>query len=107
MCCPTAQPKLEETGPFGYIKRTTKYDAEFTPDGSDSVTYRSWTVFDAVSLGAFRIGYRVSETLFLQPISSAISPEKIDLKKSIYVHEFEMSLCAVLVRTVIWVHTFN
>lgn len=43
------QPKLDEVGPFGYVKRTTKYDAYFADDGSDTVTYRSWTVFDAVS----------------------------------------------------------
>lgn len=44
----TAQPKLEEVGPFGYVKRTTKYDVRFSADDSDSVTYRSWTVFEEV-----------------------------------------------------------
>ncbi|CAM9257644.1 unnamed protein product [Scytosiphon promiscuus] len=42
------KPKLAETGPFGYIKRTTKYDVRFSPDFSDKVTYRSWTVYDQV-----------------------------------------------------------
>lgn len=44
----TNQPKLEEKGPFGYIKRTTKYDVLFSDDGSDKVTYKSWTVYDPV-----------------------------------------------------------
>lgn len=42
------QPKLAETGPFGYVKRTTKYDIRFSPDFSDKVTYRSWVVYDPV-----------------------------------------------------------
>ncbi|CBJ26590.1 hypothetical protein Esi_0035_0090 [Ectocarpus siliculosus] len=42
------EPKLAETGPLGYIKRTTKYDARFSSDFSDTVTYRSWTVYDPV-----------------------------------------------------------
>ena len=44
----TDQPKLEEKGPFGYIKRTTKYDVRFSDDGSEQVTYRSWTLYDPV-----------------------------------------------------------
>lgn len=44
----TDQPKLEEKGPFGYIKRTTKYDVIFSDDDSDEVTYKSWTVYDPV-----------------------------------------------------------
>ncbi|CAM9656283.1 unnamed protein product [Ascophyllum nodosum] len=39
------KPKLEETGPFGYKKRTTKYDALFSANDSAKVTYRSWTVY--------------------------------------------------------------
>lgn len=44
------QPKLEEKGPFGYIKRTSKYDVIFSEDGSDKVTYKSWTLYDPVSV---------------------------------------------------------
>ncbi|CAM9155381.1 unnamed protein product [Ectocarpus sp. 13 AM-2016] len=42
------KPKLAETGPLGYLKRTTKYDVRFSADFSDTVTYRSWTVYDPV-----------------------------------------------------------
>ncbi|CAM9090652.1 unnamed protein product, partial [Laminaria digitata] len=42
------KPKLEEKGPFGYVKRTKKYDVNFSDDDSDKVTYKSWTVYDPV-----------------------------------------------------------
>lgn len=42
------QPKLEEVGPLGYVKRTTKYNVRFSANDSNTVTYRSWTTFDEV-----------------------------------------------------------
>ncbi|CAM9935093.1 unnamed protein product, partial [Choristocarpus tenellus] len=42
------KPKLRETGPFGYVKKTTKYDVRFSSDDSRTVTFRQWTYFEPV-----------------------------------------------------------
>lgn len=43
------KPNIQETGPYGFVKKTYKYDITFHPEDSSTISYKEFNILEAIT----------------------------------------------------------